>query len=356
MISIHMVKRDRISVREQWLIRGIALVGALLTGALLILSLGHDPLAVYKDVLAGALGTPTVRKETVKIAVPLLITAIGISFAFRMRFWNIGAEGQILMGAVCAGYFAFFQYDSMPRPLLILAMILAGMLGGGVWGLIPAFFKAKWGTNETLFTLMLNYIALSFVKYLQNGPWKAPHSQFPKMAMLDDRARLTKVLGVHWGWILALVLVAAAYIYVRKTKQGYEIAVVGESVETARYAGINVRFVMLRTMILSGAMAGLAGMLQLAGADHTITESTAGGVGFTAITVAWMAKMDPFGMLVVAVFIAILERGANKIQTTFKIPASAAELLTGLLLFFMLGCEFFINYKLVCRKGKEERV
>ncbi len=355
MISLHMVKREELPKREQWLIRGIALMGALLAGALLLLSLGHDPLAVYRDMVVGALGSPTVRKETVKIAVPLLITAIGISLAFRMRFWNIGAEGQILMGAVCAGYFAFFQYDSMPRPLLLLVMFLAGMAGGGLYGLIPAFFKARWGTNETLFTLMLDYIALSFVKYLQNGPWKAPHSQFPKMPMLDDRARLTKVFGVHWGWILALVLVAAAYFYVTKTKQGYEIAVVGESMDTARYAGIDVRFVMIRTMVLSGALCGLAGMLQLAGSDHTITEGTAGGVGFTAITVAWMAKMDAFGMLAVSVFIAILERGADKIQTTFKIPASAAEVLTGLILFFMLGCEFFIDYKLARSREKEAR-
>lgn len=355
MTSLHMVKREELPKREQWIIRGIAFAGALLAGALLLLTLGHDPLAVYRDMAIGALGTPTVRRETVKIAVPLLITAIGISLAFRMRFWNIGAEGQILMGAVCAGYFAFFQYDSMPRPLLLLVMFLAGMAGGGLYGLIPAFFKARWGTNETLFTLMLNYIALSFVKYLQNGPWRAPHSQFPKMAMLDDRARLAKVLGVHWGWILALFLVAAASIYVRRTKQGYEIAVVGESVDTARYAGINVRFVTIRTMALSGALAGLAGMLQLAGSDHTITEGTAGGVGFTAITVAWMAKMDALGMLVVSVFIAILERGANKIQTTFKIPASAAEVLTGLILFFMLGCEFFIDYKLAFSKEKEAR-
>lgn len=355
MTSLHMVKREELPKREQWIIRGIAFAGALLAGALLLLSLGHDPLAVYRDMVIGALGTPTVRRETVKIAVPLLITAIGISLAFRMRFWNIGAEGQILMGAVCAGYFAFFQYDSMPRPLLLLVMFLAGMAGGGLYGLIPAFFKARWGTNETLFTLMLNYIALSFVKYLQNGPWRAPHSQFPKMAMLDDRARLAKVLGVHWGWILALFLVAAASLYVRRTKQGYEIAVVGESVDTARYAGINVRFVTIRTMALSGALAGLAGMLQLAGSDHTITEGTAGGVGFTAITVAWMAKMDALGMLAVSVFIAILERGANKIQTTFKIPASAAEVLTGLILFFMLGCEFFIDYKLAFSKEKEAR-
>ena len=200
---------------------------------------------------------------------------------------------------------------------------------------------------------MLIYIALAFIKYLMNGPWKAEGSSFPKIDMLVPGARLTKVLGVHWGWILALILVVAAYIYFNKTKQGYEIAVVGESNNTARYAGINVGRVFRRTMFLSGALCGLVGMLQFAGADYTITEGTAGGVGFTAITVAWLAKMNPFGMLIVSVFIAMLERGSNAIQTQFKIPASASDLLIGIILFFMLGCEFFISYKLI-RRGKEE--
>lgn len=349
---IRMVKRDTISQQKQWAIRAMALLGALLTGALIILALGHNPFAVYKDMVVGALGTPTVRRETVKIAVPLLITAIGISFAFKMQFWNIGGEGQILVGAIFAGYFAMFHAD-WPRMVLIPVMLVAGMVGGGIYGLIPALFKAKWGTNETLFTLMLNYIALSVVKYLQNGPWKDPRTQFPKMSMIDDNARLTKVMGVHWGWILALVIVVLSYIYFTRTKQGYEIAVVGESNNTARYAGINVSKVFIRTMLLSGAMAGLSGMLQVSGSDFTITESTAGGVGFTAITVAWLAKMNSFGMLIVALFIAVLERGSNKIQTTFKIPSSAAEVLTGIILFFMLGCEFFINYKLILRGRKE---
>ena len=240
-----------------------------------------------------------------------------------------------------------------PKIPLVILMMLAAIVAGGLYGLLPAVCKAKWGTNETLFTLMLNYIALAFIKYLMNGPWKAPGSSYPKIAMLVPGARLTKVFGVHWGWILALILVVVSYIYFNKTKQGYEIAVVGESNNTARYAGINVGRVFRRTMFLSGALCGLVGMLQFAGSDFTITEGTAGGVGFTAITVAWLAKMNPAGMLVVSVFIAMLERGANAIQTQFKIPASAADLLIGIILFFMLGCEFFITYKLIGR-GKEE--
>lgn len=348
-----MVKCDTIPSRKAWTIRGIAFLLSLIAGGLLILFLGHNPAAVYKSMVVGAWGTSTVRYETIKIAIPLLITAIGISFAFKMKFWNIGAEGQILVGAVAAGTFGLFTAHIFPKLPLVLLMLLAGMMAGGLYGLLPAVCKAKWGTNETLFTLMLNYIALAFVKYLMNGPWKAEGSSFPKIGMLVQGARLTKVLGVHWGWILALILVVVSFIYFNKTKQGYEISVVGESNDTARYAGISVGKVFTRTMFLSGALCGLVGMLQFAGADYTINEGTAGGVGFTAITVAWLAKMNPYGMLAVSLFIAMLERGANTIQTNFKIPASAADLLIGIILFFMLGCEFFVSYKLI-PKGKEE--
>ena len=349
-----MTRRPTISSGEAWKIRGIAFLLSLLTGALLILALGHNPFPVYKAMVIGAWGSKTVIYETIKLSVPLLITAIGISFAFRMKFWNIGAEGQILVGAVAAGTFGLFTAHIFPKIPLVLLMIIASLVAGGLYGLLPAVCKAKWDTNETLFTLMLNYIALAFVKYLMNGPWKSKGSSFPKMDMLVQGARLSKILGVHWGWIVALILVVVSYIYFTKTKQGYEVSVVGESTNTAKYAGINVGRVYRRTMFISGALCGLVGMFQFAGADYTITESTAGGVGFTAITVAWLAKMNPYGMLIVAVFIAMLERGSNTIQTRFKIPASAADLLIGIILFFMLGCEFFINYRLIPR-GKEEK-
>lgn len=351
---MRMVKRGTISSKRAWGIRAVACLFSLVTGSFLLLSMGHNPLAVYKAIVEGSWGSRTVIYETIKLAVPLLITAIGISCAFKMKFWNIGAEGQILVGAMAAGAFGLFTAHIFPKLPLVILMLLAGMVAGGLYGLLPAVCKAKWGTNETLFTLMLNYIALAFVKYLMNGPWKAPGSTFPKIPMLVPGARLTKILGVHWGWILALLLVVIAYVYFNKTKQGYEIAVVGESNNTARYAGINVSKVFIRTMFLSGALCGLVGMLQFAGADYTIAEGTAGGVGFTAITVAWLAKMNPFGMLGVSVFIAMLERGSNTIQTNFKIPASASDLLIGLILFFMLGCEFFITYRLIFR-GKEEQ-
>ena len=210
---IRMVKRDAISQKKAWAIRAAAFILSLVTGGIVILLLGHNPFSVYTSMVVGAFGSSTVIHETVKIAVPLLITAIGISFAFKMKFWNIGGEGQILVGAVAAGAFGLFTAHIFPKLPLVILMMLASIVAGGLYGLLPAVCKAKWGTNETLFTLMLNYIALAFIKYLMNGPWKAEGSSFPKIAMLVPGARLTKVLGVHWGWILALVLVVVSYIY-----------------------------------------------------------------------------------------------------------------------------------------------
>ncbi len=348
---VRMVKRDDISRKKAVVIRLAAVVCALVTGGLLILALGHNPISVYAEMVVGSLGSTTVLQETIRNAIPLLITSMAVSLAFRMRFWNIGAEGQILAGAVAASYVALFLSESLGHVPSLLIMAVVAVVAGGLYGMIPAVFRAKWNTNETLFTLMLNYIALCFVKYLQNGPWRDPAlNGFPKIAMFGSEARLPKLFGVNIGWIIALVLVVLVSIYLTRTKQGYEISVVGESSNTARYAGINVTKVMLRTMFISGALAGLVGFIQVSGADFTLSENTTGGVGFTAITVAWMSKLNPPVMLIVAFFIAMLTKGAGRIQTAFKIPASAANVLIGIILFFLLGCEFFINYKLVWRK------
>lgn len=353
---IRIVKRGDISAKKVWLVRALAGLGAALTGALLILALGHNPISVYTQLVLGAVGGKTVLVETIKKVIPLLGAAIAIAPAFKMKFWNIGAEGQIMAGAIAASYFALFHSQSLPRPVLLAVMFLAAMLAGAIWGVIPALFKAKWGTNETLFTLMFNYIILGFERYLQNGPWKKPSSGgFPKIAMFDNAAKLPRLFGVHIGWVLVLLLVVGMTIYLRRSKQGYEIAVVGESEPTARYAGMNVACIIIRTMLISGAIAGMVGFLQVSGANYTLTENTAGGIGFTAITVAWLARLNPVVMVFIAGFLAILQKGSGRIQTVFLIPASAAEVLTGIILFFMLGCEFFIRYRLVLRGRKERK-
>ena len=352
-----MVERDDMTKGRIARVRTISILLAVIAGSLLFVILGKNPLKAYADMFYGAFGTAVLSQETIKKTVPLLLTAIGISYAFRMRFWNIGGEGQILMGAIGASYWGFFYAGRIPKIPLLAIMILTAMVLGGLYGLLPALFKAKWGTNETLFTLMLNYIALYVIVYLENGPWKKKGSSFPRMPMIDRKLFLSTVFGVHWGWIVAICLVIFTWIFFSRTKSGYEISVVGESNNTARYAGINVGRVFRRTMFLSGAIIGLVGFFQVAGADHTLTENTTGGVGFTAITVAWLAHMNPFGMGIVALAIAVLERGCSQIETTMKVPASVADILIGIILFFMLGCEFFVRYRLIiCGRGKEAKV
>lgn len=353
---IRLAKRSDLSRGKKWAIRLGAILLALVVGSLFIAVLGHNPIAVYRDLLSGAVGGPSATRATVRVAIPLLGAALAIAPAFKMKFWNIGAEGQIMVGAIAATYFALFWYDRLPKPVLLLVMALVSLIAGGIWGFIPAFCKAKWGTNETLFTLMLNYIALGIEAYLQNGPWKDPKGTgFPIIAMFDQNARLPKVGGIHIGWIIVLALTVGMFLYLRYSKHGYEITVVGESQRTARYAGMNVSKIIMRTMVLSGAIAGLMGFLVVSGADYTLNTGTSGGVGFTAIIVAWLAHLNPFAMVLIAGLLAILNKGSNTIQTNFKIPASAADVLSAIILFFMLGCEFFINYRLIFRGSKHNR-
>ena len=273
---IRLAKRDAMPAWQVWCIRGSSFIAAILLGALIFLVLGNNPISAYGTILSGSLGKSTAIRQTVKIAIPLLGTALAIAPCFKMRFWNIGAEGQITAGAVAASYFALFWADRLPGPALILVMAAAGAVAGGIWALVPAFFKAKWGTNETLFTLMMNYIIIGVVRWLQGGPWEGrPGSQI--IPQFDSKAVLPKVLGVHCGWIIVLVLTVVMFIYMKYTKQGYEIAVIGESENTARYAGMNVGAIIMRTMFLSGAIAGIAGVCQVGGSDMTLSMGVAGG-------------------------------------------------------------------------------
>lgn len=347
---IRIAKRPELSKRKAVLVRLSSIIAALLLGGLLILALGYNPAAVYADIVKGSLLTGTALKSTVKITVPLLGAALAIAPAFKMKFWNCGAEGQITVGAIAATYFALFYVDKLPSPVLFAVAFIAAAVAGGLWGLIPAFFKARWGTNETLFTLMLNYIAIGFVKYLRVGPWMDKGQMFPKVPMFDKAARLPDIFGIHIGWIIVLVLVFSIYIYMTRTKHGYEIAVVGESISTARYSGMNVGKIIMRTMFLSGAIAGIVGWMIVCGTNYTLSDTTANGYGFTAIVVAWLSKLNPFTMVGISAFLAVLQKGSNTIQTNFGIPASASEVLTGLILLCMLGSEFFINYRFVFRK------
>jgi simple sugar transport system permease protein len=350
---IRLSKRDGMPGWRIWLIRLSSFVVAILLGGIIFLAMGINPAGAYGTILTGALGKTSALRQTIKNAIPLLGTALAIAPCFKMRFWNIGAEGQITAGAVAASYFALFWYDKMPAPLLLCVMGVAGAVAGGLWALVPAFFKAKWNTNETLFTLMMNYIIIGVVRYLQGGPWEGrPGSQI--IAQFDKSAVLPKVLGIHCGWIIVLVMTVLMYIYMGYTKQGYEIAVIGESENTARYAGMNVGRIIMRTMFLSGAICGVVGFVVASGANSTLYDGVAAGVGFTAITVAWLAQLNPFAMVAVSMLLGVLEKGADTLQTRMAVPASISDIITGIFLFCMLGCEFFINYKIMLRGRHKE--
>ena len=351
---IRLAKRDDMPRAQVWAIRGASFVLAILIGALIFLLLGHNPLTAYGTILDGSLGRATMIQQTVRIAVPLLGTALAIAPCFKMRFWNIGAEGQITAGAMCATYFALFWADRLPQVPLLLIMCAAGAVGGGIWALIPAFFKARWGTNETLFTLMMNYIIIGVVKWLQGGPWEKIPRGSQQIEQFASNACLPRVAGVYCGWIIVLVLTVLMFLYMRYTKHGYEIAVIGESENTARYAGMNVGWIIMRTMFLSGAIAGIVGFLLVSGANNTLYSGVANNAGFTAITVAWLAQLNPFAMVGISALLAVLQKGADTLNTQMSIPVSLSDVITGVLLFFMLGCEFFINYRLIFR-GAEER-
>lgn len=344
------VKSATRSKRQIVAIRIAAILLALLTGALLVFFLKLNPLKVYMAMLEGSFGTSYRIKETIIKTIPLVITSLGIAIAFRMKFWNIGAEGQILIGAFFASYIAL-NYSELSSIILLPLMLVAGFIGGGLWALIPAFFKAKWNTNETIITLMMNYIAIKWITYLQFGPWKDPKALgFPKIPNFSDNAILPNFLGVHIGWVIALLLVLIVHIFLNHTKKGFEIAVLGESENTARYAGISISRTILTALLISGGLCGLTGVIQASAVSNNLSVEVAGGMGYTAIITAWLANLKAPVILVACFLFAVLLQGGSFIQTAFGIPEAAAAMLQGIILFFVLGSEFFINYKIIVEK------
>ncbi len=361
---LRIAKRSSVSPRQAWLIRGIALVLVLLFCGLFIYLVGGLSLGeAFYQMWSGTFGIPgNLTSMSIKcwdsgiFAAKLLCIAVALAPAFKMRFWNIGAEGQVLIGALVT---AIFMHDcpNLPSPLLYTLMIVGCIVGGAVWALIPALFKAFWNTNETLFTLMMNYVAMKLMDYFYNA-WKGQKSSLDAINRETGIGHLPKILdhGYTINIIVFLLLAVFMYFYLSKTKHGYEIAVVGESQNTARYAGINVKKVIIRTMLLSGAICGICGGLTVAGQSHNIASAnTAGGYGFTAIIVAWLAKFNTFGMILISLLIIFLEKGTGQLGNVYPaFGTGAGDVMIGLVLFFIIGSEFFINYRLIFRHSKKE--
>ena len=353
---VRIARREAAPLGRKVAVRAAASLLALGVDALFIYFVtGLNPISVYGVMWGGTFSTSVRFSWALRDLSTLLCIGIALAPAFKMRFWNIGAEGQVLVGGLVTALIMVYFGNSLPAPALFAAMAAGSIAAGALWGFVPAWFKARWNTNETLFTLMMNYVATSIVACATN----LMRGQASSLGTLN---KATKA-----GWfpilfsqrytiniILVLVLTFAMYAYLRYSKHGYEIAVVGERENTARYAGINVRRVIIRTMITSGAICGLCGFLLVAGRDQTISTSTAGGNGFTAIIVAWLAKFNTFYMALISFLLVFLERGASEIASAYSLNEYAADIITGIILFFILGSEFFINYRLIWRGHHKE--
>ena len=361
---VRIVRRETMPLWKSVMVRLIAVVASLLvSGVIIFLLTGASPFKVYESMLQGAFGSSIANYAqkswiTVRDTMMLLCIAVGLAPAFKMKFWNIGAEGQVLVGGIATAA-CMIYLKNLPPVLLFICMVGASLLAGAIWGLLPAVFKAKWDTNETLFTLMMNYVALQLTSFCV-AKWENPIGS-NKVGIINQGA------GNQQGWfpaifgqdymlnvIIVMALTVGMFYYLKYSKQGYEIAVIGDSQNTARYAGISVKKVIIRTMLISGAICGLAGFITVSGSAHTISTSTAGGKGFTAIIVAWLAKFNTFTMILVALLITVLDKGAIQVATEYNISKDMSNMITGIILFFIIGSEFFVNYKLIFRKKEKE--
>ena len=358
---VHIVKRDDFTGWKAWAIRlGAIVLGLLLTGFISCVLTGESLASVYEMMFRGVFGKfenilkgrTTMLWQFLQQTAILLCLALAVTPAFKMRFWNCGAEGQALLGGLAAMACMMEIGDKVPHGVLVVIIIVASLAAGAIWGFIPALFHAQYKTNETLFTLMMNYVATQLVAYYVvlktagGGSNIIKPVEYGNLPILLDQKYLLNVLVVT-------VLMVAVFIYLRYSKHGYEIAVVGESQNTARYIGINVKKVIIRTMLISGALCGVAGMLMVAGTDYSINTNTMGGQGFTAIMISWLGQFNPFIMAAMAGLVTFLETGAAKVADTFFLNSSYADIVSGIVILFLVGCEFFIRYSVKFRHSKK---
>lgn len=357
--SVKLEKRLEPSQTVAYLVPVASFALALLFGAVLLALAGANPWHTYRAMLEGAFGTPEQWQagqfyrltETLVKATPLILAGLGVSIAFRMLFWNIGAEGQLVMGGFAAGAVALWlppMLPGWPTWAFLPIMVVAGMMGGAFWGLIPAVLKAYLKVNEIITTLMLNYIAILWVQYLYYGPWKDPQGYgFPGTAKFPEYTWLPRITGrLHLGFVFGLIAAAVIWLVLDRTRWGYEIRLIGENPRAARYAGVGIARNIVLVMCLSGGLAGLAGMADVAGISYRLQQGLAVGYGFTAIIVAWLARLNPWAIILVSILLAALLVGGDQIQIVMGLPASMALVLQGAILFFMLGGTIFTSYRL----------
>ena len=351
---VRIVKRTDISTKKALAIRICAVLIAFVVSGLTVLLITGGKISfigVYKEMFSGAFGTLRRFKILVRDTCALLFLGVALAPAFKMRFWNIGAEGQALVGALSACIVVKLLPD-MPSAVLLIVMFIASMIAGAIWGIIPGFFKATLKANETLFTLMMNYVAIQLVKFFV-VLWEKQKGAGVMSTLTTGK--LPQLFGVDYGWsiIIILAFTLAMYVYMKYSKQGYEVSVVGESENTARYIGINVKKVIIRTMAISGALCGIAGFLLVSGTHHLVKSDLVGGNGFTAIIVAWLAHLNPLLMILTSLFVSFLDIGTSKIASSCNLNDFASDVVVGIALFIVLASEFFISYKIIFKLSKE---
>ena len=355
---IHIAKRSEMPGWQAWLIRLAAIaIAFVLVGIISSLLVGESIGKVYGIMIRGVFGRLFEGQFSSKMiwrflqsTAILLCLSLAVTPAFKMKFWNCGAEGQALIGGLVA-MICMMKLTGLPYWLLLVVIVVTSTLAGAIWGLIPALFKAQYGTNETLFTLMMNYVATQITAYYVYLVGKGSGTINPvstgNLPVLFNAPYLLNIL-------IVTVLTVALFIYLKHSKQGYEITVVGESQNTARYIGINVKKVIIRTMMISGALCGVAGMLLVAGTNHSVNTNTVGGQGFTAIMVSWLGQFNAFIMAAMSALIVFLKSGAAKVADTYFLNSSYADIVSGIVILFLVGCEFFIRYTIKFRHNKKE--
>jgi general nucleoside transport system permease protein len=347
-------KRSDPAPRLRYVLPAVAIGIGLLLGAMVLSFTGAHPGEAYQEMARGAFGSVYGLSETLVKATPLLLASLGVGVAFRAGFWNIGAEGQLYMGAM-GGTWMALTYPGLPAPLLQPLMIVTGCMAGAFWGLIPTVLRTRWCMNEIITTLMCNYIAILWVDFLVYGPWKDPRAfGFPFAPLLLQTARLPSMPGnrVHLGLLLGLLAATGLTMLLKHTRLGYEIRIIGLSPGAARYAGMNLTRTTLLVMALSGGLAALAGVCEVAGVQGQLKHGLSPGYGYTAIIVAWLARLDPWATIVVSVLLGGLLVGSDMLQIAMNLPVAVAYMLQVLILFSVLAVEFLVGYRLVWKDAR----
>ena len=354
---IHISKRGELSRGRTMAVRLLGvLLGVLLCALITVVTTGENPLSVFSAVVKGSFGTTRKTWIFLQNTAILLMISLAVTPAFKMRCWNLGAEGQVLAGAMTAAACMRLLADKLPNAAVIAVMLVTAVAVGAVWAAIPAFFKARFNTNETLFTLMMNYVAIQIVSFFC-VEWENPKGSC-QIGVLNQKTRIGWLPELGNRYLLVILTVVLLtlfmYFYLNYTKHGFELSVVGESERTARYVGIKVSRVVVRTMLLSGAVCGLTGFMLVSAINHTVSTTLAGGQGFTAVMVSWLAKFNPAVMGIFSALLIFLSAGASELATSIGLNQSFGDMLTGILIFCIIGSEFFINYKLSFHKKSKE--